>query len=195
MSRARGRRTGSPDTRAAVLTGARDLFAQRGYAGTTIRAVAQRAGVDPALVHHYFGSKDRLFLAAMEVPVDPRDLLAPMVRRGPRGAGRRLVETFLAVWDDPQTQPALVALARRALEPGGDRLLRDGFLPAVIEPVVTELGVDRPAERTGVLASQVLGLVLARYVLRVEPVASWPTGQVAATYAPLFQRCLTGPLP
>ncbi|CUR61447.1 hypothetical protein NOCA1240550 [metagenome] len=80
----RGRRPGAPDTRAQVLDAARTSFAEKGFRATTIRAVAATAGVDPALVHHYFGTKDNLFLAALEMPVDPRELLAPVVRQGPR---------------------------------------------------------------------------------------------------------------
>ena len=76
---ARGRRPGAPDTRAAVLVAARASFAEQGYRGTTIRAVASTAGVDPALVHHYFGTKDDLFLAAMELPVDPREVIAHVI--------------------------------------------------------------------------------------------------------------------
>ena len=76
MSGRRGRRPGAPDTRAAILAAARSRFAEHGYAGTTIRAVATDAGVDAALVHHYFGTKDELFLAALELPVDPRQVLA-----------------------------------------------------------------------------------------------------------------------
>ena len=86
----RGRRPGAPDTRAEVLAAARASFAEKGFRGTTIRAVAASAGVDPALVHHYFGSKDDLFLAALQMPVDPREVLAPVVALGPDGAAARL---------------------------------------------------------------------------------------------------------
>jgi AcrR family transcriptional regulator len=101
MSGRRGRRPGAPDTRAAILSAARSRFAEHGYAGTTIRAVATDAGVDAALVHHYFGTKDELFLAAIELPVDPRQVLASAMNGGPEGAGERFLTVFLAVWDDP----------------------------------------------------------------------------------------------
>ena len=84
----RGRRPGAPDTRAAVLEAARSAFADKGFAGTTIRSVAAAAGVDAALVHHYFGTKDDLFLAAMELPVDPREVIGPALSGGPDGAAR-----------------------------------------------------------------------------------------------------------
>jgi AcrR family transcriptional regulator len=96
----RGRRPGSPDTRAAILVEARALFAAKGYAGTSVRAVATAAGVDAALVHHYFGTKDDLFLAALRAPLDPREVLAPVAAAGVDGAGERLVRIFLSVWDD-----------------------------------------------------------------------------------------------
>ena len=108
----RGRRPGAPDTRAEVLAAARSSFAEKGFRGTTIRAVASAAAVDPALVHHYFGTKDDLFLAALQMPVDPRELLAPVVAQGPDGAGERLLRIFLSVWDDPDTQVQLLAVVR-----------------------------------------------------------------------------------
>src|SRR6476661_8008143 len=100
----RGRRPGAPDTRAAILASARALFAEHGYAGTTVRAVATAAGVDGALVHHYFGTKQDLFLAALELPVDPRVVLAGAVAEGPDTAGDQMLRVFLSVWDDPELQ-------------------------------------------------------------------------------------------
>ena len=190
----RGRRPGGTDTRAAILAAARESFADKGFGGTTIRGVASAAGVDAALVHHYYGSKDDLFVAALALPIDPREVIAPVLAAGPDGAGERLLRTFLAAWDDPESGPALVALARSVLEPSGHHLLRDGFLPVVIQPAITALGVDRPELRTPLLASQVLGLVLARYLLPLEPVASMSADEVVAAYAPTFQRYLTGDL-
>ncbi|HEX6148799.1 TetR family transcriptional regulator [Nocardioides sp.] len=195
MSGRRGRRPGAPDTRAAILTAARSRFADHGFAGTTIRAVAADAGVDAALVHHYFGSKDELFLAAMRLPVDPRQVLAPALAGGVDGAGERFVSAFVSVWDDPTLQPGLVAVARAMMDPSSSRLLTEGFLPVIIRPVGEALGVDRPEHRMPLVASQVIGLILLRYVLRVEPLASMPSEQVVATYAPTIQRYLSDPLP
>ena len=190
----RGRRPGSPDTRATILAEARALFAAQGYAGTSVRAVASAAGVDAALVHHYFGTKDDLFLAALELPIDPRVALAPAIAAGPDGAGERMLRVFLSVWDDPELRLPLLGVVRSVLDPDGKRLLRDGFLPAVLEPVGVALGIDDPATRMPLLASQVLGLILVRYVLEVEPVASMPADEVVAIYAPTLQRYLTGSL-
>jgi len=191
----RGRRPGAPDTRAAILGAARARFAEHGFAGTTIRAVAGDAGVDAALVHHYFGSKDDLFLAALELPLDPRQVLLPAVAEGIDGVAERLLRAFLSAWDDPELQPRLVAVVRGVMDPAGSKLITEGFLPVVLQPVGQALGVDRPELRMPLVASQVFGLILMRYVLRVEPLASLPPDQLVATYAPTIQRYLADPLP
>lgn len=191
----RGRRPGSPDTRSAILGAARSLFAAGGFSGTSVRAVAAKAGVDPALVHHYFGSKDDLFVAALSLPVDPRAVLAGVVAEGAEGAAERLLRTFLSVWDDPELQLPLLGLARTMVDPSGGELFRDGFLTVVIGPLGAALGIDEPERRMPVVASQVLGLILMRYLLRVEPIASMPAEELVAVYAPTIQRYLTGPLP
>ncbi len=191
----RGRRPGAPDTRAAILASARARFAGHGFAGTTIRAVAGDAGVDAALVHHYFGTKDDLFMAALEIPVDPRRVIAPIVGEGPDGAAERFLGVFLGTWEDPQLQPTLIAFVRGVMDPGGARLLSEGFVPVVLLPVGRALGIDRPDHRMTLVASQMLGLIMLRYVLRVEPLASMPREQVLATYAPTIQRYFTDPLP
>jgi AcrR family transcriptional regulator len=191
----RGRRPGSPDTRAAILAEARALFSAQGYAGTSVRAVAAAASVDAALVHHYFGTKDELFLAALEMPVDPRQLVAPVVEGGSEGAAERFLAVFLSAWDDPELRPSLLAVARGVMDPAASKLLTEGFLPVVIQPIGVALGLDRPEHRMTLVASQVAGIILLRYVLAVEPLASMPQDQLVATYAPTLQRYLTGPLP
>lgn len=191
----RGRRPGSPDTRAAILAVAREAFAAKGFAGTSVRGVAAGAGVDAALVHHYFGTKDDLFLEALEFPVDPRELLLPAISGGVDGAAERMLRVFLSVWDDPELRLPLLGVIRSVVDSDGQRLLRDGFLPVVLEPVGVALGVDRPAFRMPLVASQVLGLIVMRYVLVVEPIASMPADDVVAIYAPTLQRYLSDPLP
>jgi AcrR family transcriptional regulator len=146
-------------------------------------------------VHHYFGTKDDLFLAALELPVDPRRLVAPVVAGGPDGAAERFLAVFLAAWDDPDIRPSLLAVARAVMDPAGSKLLTEGFLPVVIQPVGVALGLDRPEHRMTLVASQVVGIILLRYVLSVEPLASMPRETVIATYGPTLQRYLTGPLP
>jgi AcrR family transcriptional regulator len=191
----RGRRPGAPDTRATILDAARSAFAEKGLGGTTIRSVASAAGVDAALVHHYFGTKDDLFLAAMELPMDPRQVLAPAIAGGPDGAGERLLRAFLSMWDDPEISPSLIGIVRSALQPGGERLITQGFVPVVLLPVGEALGLDRPEVRMPLVISQAAGLILTRYVVRLEPIASMPAEQVVATYAPVVQHYLTGDLP
>jgi AcrR family transcriptional regulator len=191
----RGRRPVAPDTRAAILAAARASFADKGFAGTTIRGIASSAGVDAALVHHYFGTKDDLFVAALELPVDPRIAIAPALADGPDGAGERVLRVFVGVWDEPANTPVFVALARTLLDPTASHLMRDGFLPVVLQPVGRALGLDRAELRMSLVASQMLGIILSRYVLELEPLASMPADTLVAAYAPTLQRYLTGELP
>ncbi len=191
----RGRRPGSQDTRAAILGAARELFAAQGFRRTTIRAVAAAAEVDPALVHHYFGSKDDLFVAALELPVDPRTVIGPALAGGLDGAAERLLRGFFSVWEVPEVRAPLLVVMRSALEPEGHQLLSEGFLPAVLLPALTALGVDQPERRMGLVASQVIGLIVARYLLEVEPLASMPVDDVVAVVAPNLQHYLADPLP
>ena len=191
----RGRRPGAPDTRAAILEAARELFATNGFAGTSVRGVAAAAGVDASLVHHYFGGKDDLFIAALELPLDPRVAVLPVVEGGIDGAGERLVRLLVSVWDDEATRTPLLALVRGILEPGGAQLVQDGFLRMVLGPVGAALGVDEPERRLPLVASQLVGVVVLRYLVGVEPLASMPADDLAAIYGPTLQRYLTGPLP
>jgi AcrR family transcriptional regulator len=191
----RGRRPGAPDTRAEILGAARSLFATRGFKSTSMRAIAGEAGVDPALVHHYFGSKDDLFLAALQLPVDPRVVLAPVFEGGVDGAGERLLRVFLSVWDDPEARLPLLGLVRGVVDPEGRMLLREGLFGVILGPIGQALGLDEPERRIAHVASQMIGLVMLRYVLEAEPLASMDTEVLVATYAPTLQRYLDGELP
>lgn len=195
MAGRRGRRPGAPDTRAAILAAARARFAEQGFARTSVRSVAADAGVDPALVHHYFGGKDDLFVAALELRVDPRTAVLPVLEGGPDGAGERLMRLFVTVWDDEEARLPLLAVVRGILEPGGQNLVRDGFLRMVLAPLGTAFDLDQPERRLALVASQLAGLVLVRHVVGVEPLASAPSDELVATYAPVIQGYLTGPLP
>jgi AcrR family transcriptional regulator len=194
--RGRGRRPGGPDTRGQILAAARESFAHKGFAGTTIRAVASDAGVDPALVHHYFGSKDDLFLAALEIPVDPRELVPHVFDDGVPGAGERLVRLFLSVWDDPRTRLPLVALVRSSLvQEAPESLLQQGILRMLLTPLRAALPPAEADRRVQLVISQMSGLVLTRYLLALEPLASMPAEEVVGWVAPNIQRYLDGPLP
>lgn len=189
-----GRRPGSPDTRSAILKEARALFADRGFSGTSIRAIAGAASVDPALVHHYFGSKRDLFLAALEIGVDPRIALQPVVEGGADHAGENLLRVFLGVWEQPELRDSLLTLVRGAVDGTGTELLRDGFLALVLGPMGVALELDQPDLRLSLVASQMVGIIMMRYVVRLEPVASMSVEQLVASYAPTLQRYFTGDL-
>ena len=206
----RGRRPGGPDTRAAILGAARQRFAEQGYAGASVRSIATAAGVDSALVHHYFGTKEDLFLASLQLSFDPREVIGSRLGGGPGAGGRedgaggaggsedageRLMRLFVTVWEDEASRLPLLALVRGIVEPGGQVLVRDAFLRMVLAPLAAGLGIDEPERRMPLVASQLIGLVMLRYVLAVEPLASTPPDELVAIYAPTLQRYLTGPLP
>jgi AcrR family transcriptional regulator len=194
--RGRGRRPGGPDTRGEILDAARRSFAERGFGATTIRAVASAADVDPALVHHYFGSKDDLFLTALAIPVDPRKLVPAVFEPGVAGAAERLVRLFLSVWDDPESRLPLIALVRSSLVADTpETLLQQGVLRMVLAPMRAMLPPDEADRRVQLVLSQMTGLVVTRYLLALEPLASMPAEDVVAWVAPNVQRYLDGPLP
>ena len=196
MARRTGRRPGNPDTREAILTAARKTFAERGFDGASIRAIATGAGVDPALVHHYFGTKDQLFLATIDIPFDPQELLPQVLAAGPDGVGERLVRAFLRVWDSP-AGTAGAALMRSAVSNDWTaRLLREFLVTQVMRRAINHLDLDPKVAplRTSLVASQLAGLVMARYILKVEPLASAPPETVVAAVGPTVQRYITGDL-
>ena len=190
----RGRRPGGPDTRGQILEAARDSFAAKGFRATTIRGVAADAGVDAALVHHYFGTKDDLFVASLEIPVDPRQALAAAFADGLDGAGERLLDTMLSVWDQPDARRPLVALVRSGLGDPSSTLLQDGLVRVVFKSLGEQLPEADREVRAGLVASQVLGLIVGRYVLGTEPLASLRREQLVALVGPTLQRYLSGPL-
>ncbi|MEU8423603.1 TetR family transcriptional regulator [Micromonospora sp. NPDC048835] len=197
MTRRTGRRPGNPGTREAILDAARTAFADRGFDAASIRAIAGTAQVDPALVHHYFGSKDQLFLAAMNFPVDPGQLV-PKVLAGDRdGAGERMVRVFLGVWDSPTGSAAQALLRSAVSNEWTARLLREFVTTQVLRRVLENLDVD-PVElplRGSLVATQMIGLAMMRHVVRLEPVASADPETLVAAIGPTIQRYLTAPLP
>ncbi|GAA4716891.1 TetR/AcrR family transcriptional regulator [Phytohabitans rumicis] len=194
MARRTGRRPGNPDTREAILGAAREAFAERGFDAASIRAIATSAGVDPALVHHYFGTKEQLFKACMNFPIDPAEVFPKLLADGPDGLGERLVRTFLAIWDSPAGVPA-VALMRSALtNEWTARLMREFVATQLIRYVLPRLDMD-PAEaplRASLVATQMAGLAMIRYVLKLQPLASAPPEVVVAAIGPTVQRYVTG---
>lgn len=200
MARRSGRRPGKQDTREAILAAARQAFAERGYDGTSIRTIATSAGVDPALVHHYFGTKEQLFIATVKPPVDPTELIPKIIAGGAvEDMGERLVEAFLSVWDHPVSGPAFEALLRGGLANRlSGRLMREFFAVQILRRAIANLGaVVDPAEvplRATLVASQLFGLAVIRYILKFEPLASASRDTVVAAVAPNVQRYLTGDL-
>jgi AcrR family transcriptional regulator len=197
MARRVGRRPGRQDTRGGIVAAAREVFAERGYDGASIRQIAASAGVDPALVHHYFGTKEQLFLAVVQPPVNPADLVPRIVAGDPAKLGERLVTTFISMFESPVTAPAFEALLRGAFANRlSGKLIREFFAVQILRRVVRELdAVVDAAElplRANLAASQLLGLAATRYILKFEPIATVPRETVIAAVAPTLQRYLTG---
>jgi AcrR family transcriptional regulator len=188
-----GRRPGASGTREAILGAARRAFAEQGYQRATIRGVAELAGVDPALVHHYFGTKQELFVAAVRLPVNPVEQLAAVLAAEPDQVGQRLVEAFLSIWDHAAGQSPLLALIRSAVaDEQAAALLREFITEEVLGPIARRVGSPDAQLRATLAGSQLIGLAMARYIVRVEPLASTPSAQVAAVVGPTVQRYLTG---
>ncbi|ABK65453.1 MULTISPECIES: TetR/AcrR family transcriptional regulator [Mycobacterium avium complex (MAC)] len=194
--RRRGRPAGSSGSRERILASARELFARNGIRNTSIRAVAAAAGVDSALVHHYFGTKEKLFAAAVQIPIDPMQVIGPLREVPVDDLGYALPSMLLPLWDS-EVGAAFIATLRSILA-GEEISLFRTFIQDVIG---VEVGprVDNPAGsgviRIQFVASQLVGVVMARYILELEPFASLPPEQIAATIAPNLQRYLTGDLP
>ena len=191
-----GRRPGNPDTRQVILDAARTTFAELGFAGASMRRIAAAAGVDPALVHHYFGTKDKLFLATVEIPVDLPTLLRSISEQGTDGLGVRLVTTMVSVWESPAGAGLPAALRAALADPARARMFREFLVPRIVGPLIGPLGLpaDEVELRTGLLMTQILGVITGRYLLAVEPLASLPANKLAANVGATIQRYLTGPL-
>lgn len=192
--RRRGRRAGGEDTRAGLLSAARAEFAERGFDGATVRRIAQRAGVDAAMVNHWFGGKEQLFTASIEMPLDPTTVRETVLQGDPEEIGSRIVHRFLTVWDTAGGGPMAALLRSVTAHPSAARMLREFVLRAIINPVLSAVAPDRHPERGALVASQLIGLGMTRYVLVLEPLASASHDEVAAAIAPTLQRYLTGDL-
>lgn len=192
----RGRPPGNSDTRDRILVNARKLFARNGIDKTSIRSIAAAAGVDSALVHHYFGTKQQLFVAAIRIPVDPMVVLGPVREAPAEELGRLIPSLLLPLWDSEMGAGLIATL--RSLLAGSDVSLIRSFLEEVITAEVAPR-VDNPPGtgrlRVQFVASQLVGVVVARYIIGLEPFASLPAEQIADTIAPNLQRYLTGELP
>ncbi len=190
-----GRRPGQSGSRERILDAARHLFAERGYDGASIRQIAADAGTDPALVHHYYGSKERLFVAAVRIPIEPQRIPTLLVDGPPSEAGARVATLFFELWEDPVQRRALMGVLRSAVsDPGAAALIREIIIEQMLGPIVSRLDLADPELRITLLASQIVGLAVARYIIAVEPLASAPPGRLIPALAPTFQRYLDGPI-
>jgi len=189
-----GRRPGDSGTRELISAVARAQLAEHGYARTTFRTIARGAGVDPALVTHYFGTKQRLFAAVVELPYDVEAALPAVLAGDPASVGERFARAVVGILEsDAQTR--FVGLVRAAAtEPEAAQVVRELITTRVFAPVTGQLGVADAQLRACLLGSQVVGLVMARYVVGVEPLAGLGRDDLARVLAPTFQRYLTGEL-
>jgi AcrR family transcriptional regulator len=184
-----GRRPGGPDTRGEILSAARAEFAERAYDRASIRAIAGRAGVDPALVHHYFGTKEQLFLEAMELPFSPPDVAGEILTGPLDGAGERAVRAFFAVWGDPVRRAPILAMLRSAMSnEAAATLLRQFARRSILSRVVAGLDLPDRELRVEAAVSHLIGLALMRYVIRLEPLASISDAELVDLVGPVIQH-------
>ncbi|MFF6775254.1 TetR family transcriptional regulator [Streptomyces sp. NPDC012637] len=183
-----------PGARERILDAAREQFAERGYDKTSMRGIAKAAGVDAALVHHYFGTKDDVFAAAIEVSFEPTTVV-PAIIGGPREAiGERLARFFIGVWENPATRAPLLATIRSAMtHEAAAKVLRGFVLRRLLERIAADLDVPEPKFRAELAASHMIGIAILRYVIQVEPLASADPEEIVAQVAPTLQRYLTQP--
>ena len=167
-----------------------------GYAQVTLRAIADDAGVDPALINYFFGSKRDLFGAAMALAVNPANTLADLLAEGGLDDfGRRILESLIGIWDNPESRHPLLVLVRSAgSEEHAAEMLRGFVEQELMAPITEHLTGEDALVRASAVASQLLGLIYARYVLRVEPLASAEPETVVSTLAPGLERLLNPPI-
>jgi AcrR family transcriptional regulator len=191
-----GRRPGTSTSRDAILDAARRLFAERGYVGTSMRAIATDAGVDASLIVHFFGSKAKLLSEAVEWPFDPDEEMARIIAGGRRHLGEGLARLVVRTWDREGDRNAIMTLLRAAtVEPAAAELLSEYFRGRLYRPLMDALRSPEAELRANLVASQLLGLGIARYVLRLEPLASMSEDEVVRWVGPTLQRYLTGRAP
>jgi AcrR family transcriptional regulator len=187
-----GRPADGGDRRTAIVAAARAEFAAKGYAAASVRGIAREAGVDPALVHHYFGTKERVFVAAMELPFDPAERLPEVLAGDPAQLGERLVRLFVSIWDEPDFRAPMLGMLRSAMTgEQGATMLREFVGGALLGRVAGAVGDVDPL-RVQAAAAQMVGVVLLRHVVRLEPIASASQEDLVALVAPVVQRHLLG---
>ena len=189
-----GRRPGNQDTRGQIITAARQAFAAKGFAGTSMRAIATDAGVDAALIHHYFDSKQQLFLATVALPLELPRIVEEVAAGDRNDLGERLVRTVLGVWDS-ELQPSLVAAIRTTLtDPALTHSVGEFLAIEVIGHVLRrdDISPEEANRRAGLVASQILGVLMGRYVLRMPVLANRRTEDLVTEIGPTVQRYVDG---
>lgn len=196
-TRRRGRPPGkeSGDTRDRILTTAREEFSERGYEKTSVRGIAKAAGVDPALVHHYFGTKEQVFEAAIEVAFAPALRAPDAIGDAPLDeVGERLTRFILGLWENPASRTPLLAIVRSAVNnETAATVFRRLIATQVLRRVAAQLHLPDAELRVELAAAQLVGCAMLRYVIKVEPLASADPEQIVARLAPVVQGHLTGP--
>ena len=191
----RGRRPGPSGTREAILAAARGQFSERGYDRTSLRSIAAEAGVDPALVTHFFGSKQRLFVEVVEFPFGPAEMLPRVLGGDPETVGIRLAELIVGMLENPEARARITGVVRAAAsEPEAARMVRELLMREVWAPAAALLGVGDAELRMNLVGSQIVGLVMARYIVGAQPLASLSREELVGAIGPTLQRYLTGPL-
>ncbi|MFE2754072.1 TetR family transcriptional regulator [Actinosynnema sp. NPDC059335] len=189
----RGRRSGGADTRAALLDAAREVFVERGYEGATVRSIAARAGVDAAMVNHWFGGKEGLFAkAVLHVPVDINALVERLLDGPDEQIGERIVRNFIGVWDPIGGGPFAAMVRSVTSHDQVADVLRGFFVQTLLKRLVLHLGVPDAELRATLLATQIFGMGMVRYVVKFEPFASADVETLVRAIAPNLQRYLTG---
>jgi AcrR family transcriptional regulator len=189
-----GRRPGPTTTREAIADAARHQFAELGYDRATLRGIAGDAGVDAALVVRFYGSKEALFREVMALPPAVAEAMAGLANGPTESVGRRLAEVIVGMLEDPRSRSIILGRIRSASSHPDAAVLVQETVSRDIGGLVAALTDDEPETRAVLVGSQVVGLALARHVVRVEPLASMPAADVVDYIAPTFQRYLVGPL-
>ncbi|TQK97368.1 TetR family transcriptional regulator [Streptomyces puniciscabiei] len=194
-ARRRGRppRAESADTRDRILSAARAEFSERGYEKTSVRGIAKAAGVDSALVHHYFGTKEQVFEAAIAVAFAPALNAPEAVAAGPLDAvGERLTRFIFGVWENPTTRTPLLAIVRSAVNnETAAAVFRRLIASQLLRRIAAQVDLPDPELRAELAAAQLVGAAMMRYVIKLEPLASADLEQIIARVAPVVQHHLT----
>lgn len=190
-----GRRPGTPDTREEILAVARERFGERGYDATSLRGIAAAAGVDPALVIHYFGSKEDLFVAATGMPSDLLDVFGGLAGMPVPERVRALVGGYVHMVDSDSSRNAIIALVRSAVSNDRAAAMLREFMTAQLLPVIADLASEPDARlRASLVAAQLIGMAVLRHVLKVEPLARATPDEIVDLVAPVIEGylCVTG---